>query len=106
VSVVSSALELARDLVSVLEGEERSLGAELCAQLATYSKAGTLSDEEVLAFRRSVNRLVELLARRQARAMPLAALGRAALAELSGDVREARRLVDEFETKLALLGLV
>ncbi len=58
------------------------------------------------SFRREMNRLVELLARRSARAMPLAALGRALLADLGGDVRERESLVREFETKVALLGLL
>lgn len=106
-SSIVGALTSAEDLVSLLEGEERELGGELCALLRDYSLSRAHWDEtRRLEFRRKANRLVELLARRQARAMPLAALGRAALAELSGDVRESTRLVGEFETKLSLLGIL
>lgn len=54
---------------------------------------------------REVGRLVELLARRSARAMPFAALGRALLAGLHGSTRDRDSLLAEFQTKLTMLGL-
>lgn len=98
------AVSLAKDLVLLLDGEERALGERLVAMAASSVDAAGASDE--LEFRREMNRLVELLARRSARAMPLGALGRGVLAALGGDRRESERLVGEFEGKLALLGLL
>ncbi len=50
-------------------------------------------------------RLIELLARRSATAMPYAALGRALSAHLAGDFSLSKQLLQEFQTKLQMLGL-
>lgn len=54
---------------------------------------------------RELNGLVERLARRSAQAMPLAALGRALLADLRGQDAQRDALLNEFRSKLTQLGL-
>lgn len=100
---IAESLPLAYGVAALLEGDERRLADELAGLAETYVEA---APRDELEFRRSMNRLVELLARRRARAMPLAAFGRAVLADLGNDERESARLVREFETKVALLGLL
>ena len=57
------------------------------------------------ALGRELNRLSETLARRSARALPAAALARAALADLWGDASERERTLLECDSKLELFGL-
>jgi len=49
-------------------------------------------------------RLSELLGRRSTKALPVASLGRAALADLSGDLRSLQAMCSDCDAKLALLG--
>ncbi|MBX3183444.1 MAG: hypothetical protein KIT72_03240 [Polyangiaceae bacterium] len=53
---------------------------------------------------RELNRLVELLGRRAARAVPFAVAGRARLAELAGAPSEAQRLLADLNTRLSMAG--
>lgn len=62
-------------------------------------------DREDLSIRRELNRLGETLARRSARALPAAALARAALADLWGDRTERDRALSECAAKLELFRL-
>ena len=55
--------------------------------------------------RRELGKLVELLGRRHSRALPAAALGRAALADLAGDHGVFQQALKDSADKLALLGL-
>jgi hypothetical protein len=61
--------------------------------------------EADLALRRELGKLVELLGRRHSRALPAAALGRAALADLAGDQGVFQQALRDSAAKLALLGL-
>jgi hypothetical protein len=54
---------------------------------------------------RTTGQLIEVLARRSARAMPFAALGRALVADLKGDAAQRDALLLEFQNKLSQLGL-
>lgn len=62
-------------------------------------------NEADLALRRELGKLVELLGRRHSRALPAAALGRAALADLAGDHGVFQQALRDSADKLALLGL-
>lgn len=110
-------LERARAVTLVLGEPERGDAErllELCAALdraaldGAAAKGAAPSDgsggEGAGELGRELGRLVELLARRSARAMPLAALGRAALASLRGAVADARLLLREADEKLRLFG--
>lgn len=55
--------------------------------------------------RRELGALVEQLGRRTSRALPAAALGRAALADLAGDPRSRDAALADCDAKLALWGL-
>lgn len=57
------------------------------------------------ALRRELGKLVELLGRRHSRALPAAALARAALADLAGDRGVFQQALRDGAAKLALLGL-
>ena len=57
-----------------------------------------------LALRRELGRLTELLGRRTSVALPAATLGRAALADLHGDVGSLQQVIADCDAKLALLG--
>jgi hypothetical protein len=103
-------LEQAESVVALLRGEEQSHGRrlwELCSAALSRprqdGKLVVLADD--LGLRRELGHLVELLSRRSSTAIGLATLGRAALAELAGDLNSAVATRREFETKLALLGL-
>jgi|SRR5690606_1930899 len=72
---------------------------EICAEFWGSDAAGAAPDA------REIARLVEVLARRSSQAMPFAALGRALLADMSGDQGQRGRLLDEFQIKLSQIGL-
>ena len=73
-----------------------------CGEVFQSSSALTL--ERKGALRRVIRDKSEVLARRGARGMPLAALGRAALAELAGAQRDVELLLAECEQKMAMFG--
>ena len=60
--------------------------------------------ERVIAICRELGRLTELLGRRASVALPAATLGRAALADLHGDVGALQQVIADCDAKLALLG--
>lgn len=98
----TSALSLARDALGLLPPAERPDALELielCQRLLRDPAEATPLDRTRLL------RLIEVLARRSASAMPYAALGRALSARLAGDEGSVKALVSEFETKLQMLGL-
>ncbi len=99
---VAAALIHAETALGLLSGQERT-DAEaliaLCRRLFPDPSEATMNERTRLL------RLIEVLARRSASAMPYAALGRALSAHLAGDRRSVDALLREFETKLQMLGL-
>ena len=105
---VAYALEAAASLLPALNPVERADAERLlllCGEYWAESPPPEKSIPDRGTLTRELGRLVELLARRSATAMPLAALGRALLSELHGAISERDRLLSEFQTKLAQLGL-
>jgi hypothetical protein len=90
------------------EGRAQALRVvEVCRVLAERPRLDQklVPNEGDLALRRELGKLVELLGRRQSRALPAAALGRAALADLAGDHGVQQQALRDGEAKLALWGL-
>jgi hypothetical protein len=79
----------------------------LCRELSARPRADgkLVPNESDLALRRELGKLVELLGRRHSRALPAAALGRAALSDLAADQGSFQRALRDGADKLALLGL-
>ncbi len=100
------ALERASGALGLLPEAERG-DAEHLLTLATEFWSGTepLPPTERKSLLIEGARLAEILARRSAHAMPYAALARALLSDAREDPRTAETLLQEFETKLSLLGL-
>jgi hypothetical protein len=98
------------DGVNPLLGElERPLAERvvaICRVLDARTRhAGRLLPEASdIDLKRELGRLTELLGRRATAALPAATLGRAALADLHGDVASFQRVSADCEAKLALLG--
>lgn len=96
------ALAQAERTLGLLAGQERDDAEELialCRKLFPEPDSATQSDRTRLL------RLIEVLGRRSASAMPFAALGRALSAHLAADSATEKLLLREFETKLQMLGL-
>ena len=99
------ALVRAHDAIALLEGPAVK-DAQQLVQLSTEAlTSDDLSDVRSTELKRELGTLVELVARRDARSMPLAALGRASIAQLFGNRHQAQLLLQEFESKLAMLGM-
>ena len=101
-------LDRAAEAAVALSGQER-VDAErliaLCRELEASPRDDVKpGDVESTPLSRELGALVEVLARRSARAMPMAALGRAALAHVRGADADSRALVREASDKLALFG--
>jgi hypothetical protein len=96
------ALDQAEGALGLLSAEERADAQELIG-LARRLFPSPL--DVCLADRTQLLRLIEVLARRSATAMPFAALGRALSARLAGDEASVSVLLREFQTKLQMLGL-
>lgn len=94
-------LNQAESALGLLNDAERLDAARLLELCQDYWLRGIRGEEAS----REAGRLVELLARRSARAMPFAALGRALLADLYGSEKDRSALLLEFQAKLAMLGL-
>jgi hypothetical protein len=79
---------------------------ELCRGIANRARAhGKLVPElGDLDLKRELGRLTELLGRRASKALPAATLGRAALADLSGDLASFDASCADCHTKLLMLG--
>lgn len=97
-------------LAEGLPEEDRAQAArvvEVCRELEVRPRANhaLVPKEGDLALKRELGKLVELLGRRQSRALPAAALGRAALADLAGDHGVQQQALRDSEAKLALWGL-
>src|SRR5690606_9965048 len=104
------------ELIDRVEGVHGLLGASerplaervvaLARELARRPRdAGRLVPGESDAdLKKELGRLTEQLGRRASAALPAATLGRAALADLHGDVASLLRLCADGDTKLALLG--
>jgi hypothetical protein len=102
-------LDRISELASELPGEERAHAervVQLCRELLGREReAGKLLPVAGdLDKKRELGRLTELLGRRASKALPAASLGRAALADLSGDLRSAQAACSDSDAKLALLG--
>ncbi len=109
-SSYSLVLDRADALCSLLEGEAYEQGrrvVDISRQLLGRHRQGERLEptEDDGALRVELGRLVELLARRGAKAIPLATLGRAALADLAGDLAAHQAACKECETNLALAGM-
>ncbi len=87
--------------LGLLNAAERTDASRLVEMCRTVWNEGQVDP----TMTREAGRLVEVLARRSARAMPFAALGRALLADLHGSPRDRDALLIEFQNKLAMLGL-
>jgi hypothetical protein len=92
-----------------LGGVERPLAERvigICRELDRRERrAGQLVPETGdLELKRELGKLSEQLGRRTSAALPAATLGRAALADLHGDLSSFRRVVADCDAKLALLG--
>jgi hypothetical protein len=97
------------ELANELPAEERGHAERvvlLCRDLGGRAReAGKLLPATGdLEIKRELGRLTELLGRRASKALPAASLGRAALADLSGDLRSAEAACNDSHAKLALLG--
>jgi hypothetical protein len=80
---------------------------EVCRALAARPRSGPslVPSDGDLPLRRELARLVELLGRRLSRALPAAALGRAALADLAGDRAVFQQALRDSDAKLQLWGV-
>lgn len=96
------ALESAWGAVPLIPSAERADAERLLAICVEFWRSDAV---DVAPDAREVARLVEVLARRSSQAMPFAALGRALLADMSGDQRQRSGLLDEFQIKLSQIGL-
>lgn len=97
-----SAIVQAEGALGLLQGQERNDAEaliELCRDLFQPGASATPQQ------RTHLGRLIEVLARRSATAMPYAALARALSAHLSGDERNSAALLNEFQQKLVMLGM-
>ncbi len=95
--------------VAALLGAQERTDAERVLSLAASASfdehAQQAIDADVnLMLRRELGRLVELLSRRGAKAVPIATLGRALLAELAGDSKAAAQLRRECDVNLSMFG--
>jgi hypothetical protein len=102
-------LERVAGLAEVLVGEERTHGervVQICRELVVRVRSGDKLQPESpdLELKRELGRLSELLGRRSSKALPAASLGRAALADLSGDLRSQQAMCSDCDRKLELLG--
>lgn len=102
-------LERVAGLSEALLGEERQHAervVQLCRQLMARAReqGKLLPAGSDLEHKRELGRLTELLGRRSSRALPAASLGRAALADLGGDLRSQQALCSDCDSKLELLG--
>ena len=102
-------LERVSELAEHLPPEERGHAqrvVSICRELmARERSAGKLLPGTAdLDLKRELGRLAELLGRRSSQALPAASLGRAALADLSGDLRSLQAMCSDCDAKLALLG--
>jgi hypothetical protein len=102
-------LERVAELAEHLPAEERGQAERvvaMCRELAGRDRAaGKLAPADGdLELKRELGRLGELLGRRSTKALPAASLGRAALADLSGDLRNLQAMCSDCDAKLVLLG--
>ena len=102
-------LERVAGLAEALTGEERQHAERVvlvCQQLVVRPRAQgkLLAEDTDLELKRELGRLSELLGRRSSKALPAASLGRAALADLGGDLRSQQAMCSDCERKLTLLG--
>jgi hypothetical protein len=79
---------------------------EVCRGLAARVRAEDklVPDDQDIHLKRELGRLTELWGRRASRALPAATLGRAALADLSGDLASFKAACADCHAKLLMLG--
>ncbi|MEY4544413.1 MAG: hypothetical protein RL685_608 [Pseudomonadota bacterium] len=102
-------LERVAGLAEALTGEDRQHAERVvqhCRELLLRPRAQDklLPDGTDLERKRELGRLSELLGRRSSKALPAASLGRAVLADLSGDLRSQQAACSDCNRKLELLG--
>ncbi|HEX2734370.1 MAG TPA: hypothetical protein VHM70_22325 [Polyangiaceae bacterium] len=103
-------VERAETVLPLLRGEERrdaERALQLCRGLLARAREAEklLPEPNDLELKRELGGLVERLSRRSSAAIVLGTLGRAALADLAGDLRSVLVTCNEFDSKFALLGL-
>lgn len=78
-----------------------------CRELANRARTGGVLDpsESDAGLRVALGRLTETLGRRGSHALPAAALGRAGLADLSGDLTICHQSLEDCHAKLTMFGL-
>ena len=92
--------------MGTIRASERPDAEQLLEICRSYlAQRGATAEARKTVTAREIAPLVERLARRSAAAIPFATLGRALLAQLSQDEKEALLLVEDFALKLSLLGL-
>lgn len=96
------ALTRAQGALGLLSEAERPDAEEL---IVLFERLFSSPNDVSPAERARLLRLIEVLARRSAPAMPFAALGRALSARLAQDEKSVQLLLREFEAKLQMLGL-
>ena len=102
-------LDRVEGLCALLAGEERSNAERVIAACRELEGRARRDGKLVSAppdseLKRELARLTELLGRRATRALPAATLGRAAMADLSGDAASVRALRADCDAKLRMLG--
>lgn len=106
-SLVIDRVDAVIPLLGALERPLAERVIAICRELATRPRqpAGRLIPHASdLDWKRELGRLTEQLGRRATAALPAATLGRAALADLHGDVTSFERVIADCEAKLGLLG--
>ena len=104
-------IERATSLVPGLPSPDQEVGRRLLSLCAAVAKRpppsapGAAPSSDELDLKRELGRCTELMGRRSTRSLPLAALGRAALAHLGDDQRSLDEFLADCDRKLALLGL-
>lgn len=96
----------ASDLLDGQDREHARRVVAICELLQARPRAGgrLLAGDDDLALKRELGKLTELLGRRATKALPAATLGRAALADLHGDLASVERSCQDCAAKLALVG--
>jgi hypothetical protein len=107
--IYTDLLERLLPLLSQLVAAEREQGErviDVCRGLDQRPRSsGMLTPEPAdIELKRELGRLVEVLSRRSAKAVPFAKLGRAALADLAGDERSRGGTLLECEAQLSVMG--
>ncbi len=101
-------IERAESSVSLIDSRDREAAHRVLTivrELMGRDQQTPPGDRNDAPWRRELNRHFELLGRRGARALPVAALARAALADLGGSRRDFDEAIRDCDQKLLMFGL-